>query len=535
MFKQPLTQTEIEEEIRRIMCGEDSGSDWEEDNLEPEPEDSDDESDDDNIVIAPETPVCIPQRNLFQDPPTAAREQTPTEGEESETNILEVCSSLHQYLIKPNKTSLTGKNGHKWSATVPAKCKRTAARNIIHFIPGPKGNTNNYSMFDEYFLHFFSHDILEIILQHTNAEIARRAQKYQSHANISEITKNELKALFAILIMSAANKDNHLSMKHMFNTNISGKFYRACMSGERFSFLLNCLRFDNKETRQERVLKDPLAYIREIWDIFITTCRTSYTPSSYLTIDEQLVGFRGRCPFKIYIPNKPSKYGIKIVMLCDSSSKYMIDADPYLGKLTKRNGLPLASYYVKELTKSVHGSNRNVTMDNWFTSVPLADELLKDPYKLTILGTLRKNKKEIPTELLNVKGRNPNTSMFCYVRQKTLLSYMPKRQKIVLLLSTLHEGAEITATGKPAIIQNYNQTKGGVDTFDQMCSNMNSCRWLSFIFYLLGYDKYWKHKFIRHLFYKHTKYEQKTLIQVPIYVRIKSSSCRTVDEGQVEY
>lgn len=82
----------------------------------------------------------------------------------------------------------------------------------------------------------------------------------------------------------------------------------------------------------------------------------------------------------MYIPNKPSKYGIKIVMLCDSSSKYMIDASPQWGKYTDTGGLPLANLYVKELTKSVHGSNRNITMDNW--SVSLADELLEEPYKL---------------------------------------------------------------------------------------------------------------------------------------------------------
>ncbi|XP_066149862.1 piggyBac transposable element-derived protein 4-like [Euwallacea fornicatus] len=205
-------------------------------------------------------------------------------------------------------------------------------------------------------------------------------------------------------------------------------------------------------------------------------CRSSYTSASYLTIDEQLLGFRGRCPFRTYIPNKPSNDGIKIVMLCDSSSKYMIDANPYLGKSTNTGGLPLANFYVKELTKSIHGSNRNITMDNWFTSVPLADELLEQPYKLTIIGTLRKNKKEIPPELLNTDNRPRGTSMFCFDKNKTLVSYLPKPNKIVMLLSTMHEGATISENGKPDIIINYNETKAGVDTFDQLCSNMNCSR-----------------------------------------------------------
>ncbi|XP_066149861.1 piggyBac transposable element-derived protein 4-like [Euwallacea fornicatus] len=384
--------------------------------------------------------------------------------------------------------NLKGKNGHKWSTQIPKKSKRTAARNIVHFISDPKGAARDCSTLDEYFLHFCSDKILNIILEHTNAQIAIQSEKFSGHQNVSQTTKDELKAMFGILVLSAAKKDNHLSVKHMFDITISGTFYRACMSYDRFYFLLNCLRFDAKETRQERKLNDPFAHIREIWDILIETCKTSYTPSSYLTIDEQLLAFRGRCPFRMYIPNKPAKYGVKIVMVCDSSTKYMLDASPYLGKKTPTNGLPLSEFYIKELTKSVHGTNRNITMDNWFTSVSLADQLLQDPYKLTMIGTIRKNKREIPNELLNVKSRIPNTSMFCFDKKKTLLSYMPRKNKIVLLLSTMHEGAEVMEpTGRPAIIHNYNQTKGSVDTFDQMCSNMNSSRktrrWPLCVFY----------------------------------------------------
>ncbi|CAB3250198.1 unnamed protein product [Arctia plantaginis] len=48
---------------------------------------------------------------------------------------------------------------------------------------------------------------------------------------------------------------------------------------------------------------------------------------------------------------------------------------------------------------------------------------------------------------------------------------------MVYMLSSCDEGAVINpTTGKPEIIMFYNQTKGGVDTFDQMCSSMSCCR-----------------------------------------------------------
>ncbi|GBP62620.1 PiggyBac transposable element-derived protein 4 [Eumeta japonica] len=186
----------------------------------------------------------------------------------------------------------------------------------------------------------------------------------------------------------------------------------------------------------ERRESDRLAPIRDVWEKFIENCKKWYKPGSYITVDEQLVGFRGRCPFRMYIPNKPNKYGLKLVMVADSSTKYMCNAIPYMGKNTNTGNEPLANYFVKELCKPYQGSNRNITMDNWFTSVPLAAELLKPPYKFTVVGTLRSNKREIPKEMVNTRNRPVGTSIFGFDKEMTLVSYKPKTNKIVYLLST---------------------------------------------------------------------------------------------------
>ncbi|KAJ8930720.1 hypothetical protein NQ314_016447 [Rhamnusium bicolor] len=69
-------------------------------------------------------------------------------------------------------------------------------------------------------------------------------------------------------------------------------------------------------------------------------------------------------------------------------------------------------------------------MDNWFTSIPFAEKLLTAPYKLTVVGTLRKNKKEIPTEVAEInKDRKLYTSMFAYSEKLTLVSYKLKSTK----------------------------------------------------------------------------------------------------------
>ena len=51
------------------------------------------------------------------------------------------------------------------------------------------------------------------------------------------------------------------------------------------------------------------------------------------------------------------------------------------------------------------------------------------------------------------------------------MSCVPKKNKSVILLSSLHHDSAIRSdSGKPEIIEFYNRTKGEEDVLDQMCS-----------------------------------------------------------------
>ncbi|UYV68512.1 hypothetical protein LAZ67_6000005 [Cordylochernes scorpioides] len=147
---------------------------------------------------------------------------------------------------------------------------------------------------------------------------------------------------------------------------------------------------------------------------------------------------------------------------------------------------------VERLCEPIKGTGRNVTMDNWFTSYSLALKLLQQ-YRLTIVGTLKRNKKEIPSEFVISRGRNVHTSVFGFQSEMTLLSYKPKENKVVLMLSTLHHDANIDdSTGelkKPEMIMFYNMTKGGVDVMGEMTATYNcarNSRWPMVNFYPLS-------------------------------------------------
>ena len=81
-------------------------------------------------------------------------------------------------------------------------------------------------------------------------------------------------------------------------------------------------------------------------------------------------------------------------------------------------------------------------MCNFFTSVTLAQELLEK--KLSLVGLMRKNKKEIPTEFLTARTREVYSSLFGHREQLTLVSYVPKKGKAVILLSSNHCDAELS-------------------------------------------------------------------------------------------
>ncbi|XP_066251428.1 piggyBac transposable element-derived protein 4-like [Euwallacea similis] len=193
-----------------------------------------------------------------------------------------------------------------------------------------------------------------------------------------------------------------------------------------------------------------------------------------------LVGFRGRCPFRMYMKAKPVKYGIKIMCLCDFKTHYLVNAFVYTGKMNEPNPrkLSISTRSVLALVEPIANSNRNVTGDNWFTSLELVGELKK--LRLTYVGTMRKNKREILPQFQpnkNYEVESSLKSLFGFTRENTIVSYVPKKNKSVIMLSTMHHDNSVDQESKkPEIIAFYNATKGGVDALDQKCALYSSSR-----------------------------------------------------------
>ncbi|XP_066965604.1 piggyBac transposable element-derived protein 4-like [Macrobrachium rosenbergii] len=315
---------------------------------------------------------------------------------------------LHSF----KKEWLRSRDGHRWSTQPQVPTQSAQLDTHPDYSEGPTNDVQTAVSPQDFLDLFFGDFFYSETLLHTNSQIKELAPKFKTKkATIEPATLNEIKALIGLLIMSGARQDNHVTTEEMWNQYFGAPLYRAAMRERRFCFLIWCLCFDNKDTRDERKKTDWFAAIRTIWTQIIDRCKQNYNPGENITVDKQLLAFRGRCPFRMYIANKPAKYGVKLFMACDVNSKYMLNAIPYLGSNTNTPAVILPGENITtELVKPYFHTGRTITTDNWFTSYSLTIALKEK--KLKLVGTL--GKKPARRSIRNARNKGPTCEFISF-------------------------------------------------------------------------------------------------------------------------
>ena len=364
-----------------------------------------------------------------------------------------------------------------YSPNSPNPQVRSMLANIFKKKPGFTSRClRNCSSAVDAFNMFIDDDMKKQILNGSNSYI------YSSCKQIKEIKMHELDNFIGAVLLIGLLKGKIGLRREYWSEEYGIKALKDSMTITRFEEISRVLRFD---IRSERNQRDPIGPIQIVFQKFIENCKSNYIPSHQMTVDEQLVTFKGRCRFRMFIPSKPGRYGIKIWALCDSTNAYLYNADIYTGKNGNSREKNQGENVVKRLAIPIYKSGRNLTTDNFFTSFNLAKFLLDN--NLTLVGTVRKNKAFLPIDFQSSKGASGSIK-FLFQNRITLVKYNQKKNKSVVLLSSQHHQPEINEnSGKPEIVHYYNQTKGGVDTLDQII-RYYSCkratrRWPLAIFY----------------------------------------------------
>ena len=130
---------------------------------------------------------------------------------------------------------------------------------------------------------------------------------------------------------------------------------------DRFKIISSYISFDDYNTRDERKLTNKKFFkMNTFYDIFRKNIRAALIPGKNLTIDETLFSFRGRCSHRQYIKSKPARYGLKYNNIVDTTTAYLLDSLPYLGKSNEedKNQTNLGQKMVESLSEFYYGSNR---------------------------------------------------------------------------------------------------------------------------------------------------------------------------------
>jgi hypothetical protein len=178
-----------------------------------------------------------------------------------------------------------------------------------------------------------------------------------------------------------------------------------------------------------------------------------------------------------YVKSKPVKYGIKFWAAVDVKMSYLYNLQIYTGNLPgNAKGKNMGHRVVCDLMEPLFGTVRGVTTDNLLTSVSTAEILLQK--NITMTGTLRAKKPDIPAMMEAAKGRDLLSSKFIFSDGLAVVSYIPKKNKTVRVLSTqfLDDSVSNESHKKPSIILEYNRTKGGVDNADKLVREYSCAR-----------------------------------------------------------
>lgn len=118
---------------------------------------------------------------------------------------------------------------------------------------------------------------------------------------------------------------------------------------------------------------------------------------------------------------KLAKYGIKNMCLCNAWNSYILNAYAYSRKDSDGDGLTEDEKKFNKPTQAVlrffeliKKSNRNITANNWISSVELI-QCLKEK-GLRYVRTLRKDKKETPKEFQVNKSRELGSSLYGFTK-----------------------------------------------------------------------------------------------------------------------
>lgn len=253
-------------------------------------------------------------------------------------------------------------------------------------------------------------------------------------------------------------------------------FFRTIMPRDRFEQIFWMLHVSHSTSQHPKKIDKVKIFL----DLLIPKFQSSYYPSQNIAVDETMVGFRGRFGARQYMPQKPTKWGIKAFTMADSTNGYLLNILVYTGAETLADSptdesLPQPARVVVHLMEPYLDKGHHVFIDRYYNSIPLVRAL--EIRGTVVTGTCNKNRVGLPDSIRKPRKFSDN-EVFAF-RDGTLLCLAwraPKKKTPVIMLSSEASARLVTTprkrhrqqVQKPAVVDLYNHNMNGVDVADQL-------------------------------------------------------------------
>lgn len=322
----------------------------------------------------------------------------------------------------------------------------------------------------QFFELLFDAEVFELI----RSETEKNAIQKGNHN--FRVTTEEIKRFIGILLLSGYN---HVARYRMYweqsvDCNFPG--VASAMSRNRFEELL---RYFHVADNNNLAPQDKFAKVRPLWNLCNERWLKYYPGDRNLSIDESMIPYFGKHGAKQHIHGKPIRFGYKNWSICTRLG-YLIYGELYQGASTGNTHpeLGVGASVVLDLISKLPRGTYSLYMDNYFTSLPLLDEIKKLGHDAT--GTIRANRVE-KAPLKDPKDMKKTTRGSYNQCTDTLsgITLVRYNDNNIVTVASTQCGVEPIGKVKrycdkqkkdvdqPRCIVNYNRYMGGVDRLDQ--------------------------------------------------------------------
>jgi hypothetical protein len=140
-------------------------------------------------------------------------------------------------------------------------------------------------------------------------------------------TEKFLGILLHVCISQRPNIESHWSTDPVLRCS----FCPNVLSRDRFLSILSMFHL-NDNSQQKKAGEngfDALFKVRPLLQKPTDKFQQTYCPEEAVTIDEGMCPFRGRANFRVYVPQKPNKYGMKLFILAELRTGYIWNFEVY--------------------------------------------------------------------------------------------------------------------------------------------------------------------------------------------------------------